>query len=114
MIIYKNRGLIYSECFLQLLNNFIDYDNLTISVQVLDNGREQGYTMRVRDDKNEGLTFYVYAHRNSGQPTITWENNLHYENMYTEQAWIERTKSCEGVEQIVDIAVGLIKERWGE
>lgn len=112
MNIYKNKGIIYSECFLQLLSNCVDNDKLTISVEVLDNCREQGYSMRVRDDKEEGLTFYVYAHRNSDEPTITWENELRYENMFSEDAWINRTETKENIMDIVDIAEKLIEEKF--
>lgn len=114
MTIYKNKGIIYSECFLQLLSNRVDIDNLTISVEVLDNCREQGYSMRVRNDKEEGLTFYVYAHRISGEPTITWENEAHYQNMFTEEAWLNRTETKENITDIVEIAEKLIEEKFGD
>lgn len=116
MNLYKNKGLIYSQGILELLLNYIDDGDITASVESFYNCREQGYMVRVDNDKDKKMYLWFYAHRNSDEPTITWKYNSHplSNNMYDKASWEERTKSFSNIVDASDYARKLIAEYFNE
>ena len=117
MEIRKDKGLIYSQYVLDFLGLYIDRKDITCSVTSFNNCREQGYILTFyNDDSTKGLTLYIYAHRVSDEPTITWENKATWEKLYSEDAWINRTKSFGYTEirELTKFAVDLIEESFKE
>ena len=118
MKVYKSRGIIYSQTFVDLLNyRLSDNENIGATIEAFNNCREQGYIIRVhhddarRNDLEKGLTFFVYNNRWSDEPAITWEDKEMFDTIYSEEAWSERTETKEHVEDIVDIAIDLIERK---
>ena len=116
MNIYKNKGIGISQYFLDILSNRLDRKDIQASVEVFNNCREQGYIIRISTEDytiRKGLTFYIYAQRNSDKPTMTWEDKLSYNDMYSEEAYRERTISKESVEELADTAIAIVYAKYG-
>lgn len=115
MNIIKNRGLNYSEYILGLFGNtFADYTDLGVSVETFYNCREMGYVLRVHDedDYNKAMCIWVYAQRNSDDPTITWDYiSLPQEeaNMFNEESYYNRTFSGD-ITEVGTKAVEVVKD----
>lgn len=122
MKIYKNRGFIYADYVLNYLGNYIERDDIYCHVDAFNNCREQGYIVTVHyedrckweDGKAEGLTLYLYNNRWSDEPSVTWENFASYDKLYSEEAWAERTKTFEHIEDLVIFVEKLIEENFKE
>ena len=118
MIIYKDKGLIYSEYILQQLIYFIDNENILGKVETFYNCRELGYLLRIHDkDYKKGLCIWIYAHRNSDEPTITYEEKMYpseSNNMFTEDAWLNNTFTYENVEKASEKAQEIINNYFSE
>ena len=115
MNIIKNRGIKYSEYIVETVGYyFMDNNNLEASVETFYNCRELGYVLRIndRDDYNKAMCIWIYSHRNSDNPTITWDYiNIPKENanMFSEESWIDRTFSG-NIEEVSMKAIDIIKE----
>ena len=119
MKVFKNRGIIYAQTFLDLLNYRVEDNNIGCSVESFNNCREQGFIIRVhsedsRYDLSKGLTFYVYNNRWSDEPSITWEDKETFDTLYSEEAWSERTYTSSNIEDIVIKASELIENKLKE
>ena len=119
MKVFKSKGIIYAEYFLNLLNYRIEDNEIGCSVEGFNNCREQGYIIRIHKDNERynlesGLTFYVYNNRWSDEPSFTWENKETFETLYSEEAWEERTITCNSVEELVEKAIVIIEEKMGD
>lgn len=116
MIIRKDKGLRYSEYILDTVNNYLeDEKDIYGRVETFYNCREQGYVLEIHNEKdyNKSVCIWIYAHRNSDEPTITWEETripMEAANMYTEESWLERTKTFEYVENAADEVVNIIND----
>ena len=121
MKIFKTRGIIYCESFLQLLTYYLgDDDRIGCSIEMFNNCREQGYIIHLhwedekRFDENAGLTIYVYNNRWSDEPTFTWEDKETFDTLYSEDAWENRTITCKHIEDLVKEAVDIIRKKFKE
>lgn len=100
MAIYKNKGIIYSECIMDYVSYMMaDNGNIIAGAETFYNCREQGYVLRFHNENyDKHLCVWIYAHRNSDEPTITWDSIAFPEegaNMYNQESWEERTKTFE-------------------
>lgn len=102
MKVYKNKGIIYANAILDLLADR-DVKNIDrVSVEPFYNCREQGYKLTFLKDFEAQKTIWVYAHRNSDRPTITWKDGYSMDNMFNEESWAERTISFDNIEDAVN------------
>lgn len=109
----KNKGLVMADYIAENVERKLEGAvNCSGFIDALNNCREQGYILYLYDDKKY-LTMYVYAHRNSDKPTITWEYAFGGQ-MYSEEDWIERTKSFDSVDDTVDAACEIIADYFGK
>ena len=106
-----HRGLVMAE---YIVNNAIDWveyfnDNnnadLTGVVEAFNNCREQGYILRIYPDKDftneeKRITFYVYNHRNTDLPTVSWDK-VYAGAIYSEEAFYSRRTQFDTCEQAV-------------
>lgn len=115
MNVYKNKGLTYSNYLLDRISQyFIDDNKLSMRVETFYNCREQGYVLRINEveDYNKALCIWVYAQRNSDDPTITWDYIImpkENANMFNEESYINRTLSG-NVDEVTMKAIDIIKE----
>lgn len=117
MQVYKNRGIIYAEYFLQMLNYRIERNDISCSIEMFNNCREQGYIIRVhkedqRFDLEKGLTFYVYNNRWSDEPSFTWEDKETFDTLYSEEAWGARTVTCKTIDELVEEALKVYDNKF--
>lgn len=111
-MIYKDKGLIYSEYVLNFLNRGdVIYDKkLSVYAETFYNCREQGYVLNIHNsDYSDKLFIWVYAHRNSDEPTIVYGKDIDANNMFNEEQW-EKQKSFNNINDAVDYVEELIKE----
>ena len=116
-MIYKDKGLIYSEYVLDFLNRSdISYDNkLSIKAETFYNCREQGYVFNIHNKNySDKLYVWVYAHRNSDEPTIVWGKDIEFNNMFTEDDWNKHQKTYANIENAVIYVEKIIKENIKE
>ena len=119
MNVFKNKGITYSNYIVDRISQyFADNNDLVMNIETFYNCREQGYVLRVHNrecDYNKALCIWVYAQRNSDNPTITWEEIYmpkESANMFTEDSYINRTIS--GSMDLIPIeAIDLIKKYFG-
>ena len=114
MKIFKNSGLTYAQTLIDLINNrFSDVEGIKGSVEGFNNCREQGLILRLYDSEyKDGLTLYIHNNRWSDEPTITWEDKISYETLYSEEAFSERTYTNEHIDLVLDKAVELINKKF--
>lgn len=112
MNLYKNKGITYAQCILESLLNYAEVDGLTAFVETFYNCREQGYMVKVENERGtKKIYMWFYAHRNSDEPTITWSyERTSFDNMYDEESWTERTETYTSTDEVVIKANDLIKE----
>lgn len=111
-MVYKDKGLIYSEYVLNYMNmsDYINDNNLYVSVETFYNCREQGYVFNVHNsDWNNRLYIWVYAHRNSDEPTIVWGKEIDGNNMFNEEEWLKQ-QTFENINDAVVYVEKIIKE----
>lgn len=110
MTIYKNKGIIYANTILELLQNADIKEHVV--VDTFNNCREQGYKIKLRnpEDYDYFITIWIYAHRNSDRPTITWTPKANYSEVYDEESWTQRTESFNSCEEAVNRIEKLINE----
>lgn len=107
-MIYKDKGLVYSEYILSFLGHscIIDDKKISIKAETFYNCREQGYVLNIHNENySDRLYVWIYAHRNSDEPTIVWGKEIEGANMFTEEEW-EKQK----VFRNIDDAVQYIEE----
>ena len=112
-MIYKDKGLMYSNyIYEQLLYRLGSDSDLRIKVETFYNCRELGYVFRVNNsDYNDTLYIWVYAHRNSDEPTIIWGKEIEFNNMFTEEDWNNNQKTFENVDKAVDFVCELLDKK---
>lgn len=104
MIIYKDKGLIYSEYVLQDIAYNTDLKDITCRVETFYNCREMGYVFIFHNEEyNKHLLIWVYAHRNSNEPTIAYDTGktlpTQPANMFTEEVWHFKTDTFDTIEK---------------
>ena len=114
-MIYKNKGIKYGEYILNDLSYYLDESpDLRISVETFYNCREQGYLLNVYKGFNLLSQIWIYAQRNSDDPTITYKNDGEYStedgNRFDEDSWLNRTKSFKNIDEASEYTIKLIKE----
>lgn len=113
-MIYKNKGIMYSQFILDSLGNNLEKD-LKIGVNTFYNCREQGYCLDVfNSDYTKSMRIWIYAQRNSDKPTITYQNGAFLTeagNSFDEESWRERTTSYDDIAEASYELVKLIKEK---
>ena len=115
-MIYKNKGIKYGEYILNDLSYYLDESQqLRISVETFYNCREQGYLLNVYNEFNLLSQIWVYAQRNSDEPTITYNNSGKYSiesgNRFDEDSWLNRTKSFDNIDKASKYVLDLIEGR---
>ena len=116
MNITKNRGIKYAQYVLENVSDYYtDNNDIRMSVETFYNCREQGYVLEVRSEKDysKNICIWVYAQRNSDEPTITWEDAMiptENANMFTEESYEERTKTFSSVDEASREVINGIKE----
>lgn len=110
-MIYKDKGLIYGEYVVAGLSHYLSED-IKIKIETFYNCREMGYLL-VAHDCNYINTIYVwvYAHRNSDNPTIVWSEDREFNNMFTEEAWNERQTTYETIEEAMWAVKNLLEDK---
>ena len=112
-MIYKNKGISYSQFILDYLGNQLDKD-IKVGVNTFYNCREQGYCLDIHNaDYSKGITMWIYAQRNSDLPTITYKPAITLTesgNSFDEESWRERTKSYEDLMEASHEALKIIKK----
>lgn len=108
-MIYKDKGLVYSEYIIDFLRRscMIDEKKLSIKAETFYNCREQGYVLYVRNEKFETIYVWIYAHRNSDEPTIVWGKEIEGANMFTEEEW-EKQKVFRNIDDAVQYTEEII------
>jgi hypothetical protein len=114
-MIYKNKGIIYSQFVLEYVNNNLENNNIKmVGVDTFYNCREQGYCLTVYNKDYVGLlTIWIYAQRNSDEPTMTYKLGTSANGMgnsYDEESWIERTKSYSDIFELCKDLLELINK----
>lgn len=115
-MIYKDKGLIYSEYILNFLQyrDVLQEKKLTCYVETFYNCREQGYVFNIYDENyGNKLFIWVYAHRNSDEPTIVYGKDKQADNMFTEEEWGNQ-KSFNNIDDAVDYIEKIIESVYGE
>lgn len=105
-MIYKNKGIIMADYIVEQVSRRCS--EVSGYIDTFNNCREQGYIVYLFNSLREHLTIYVYAHRNTDLPTLTWEY-AYGDKIYSEDAWLHRTVSYETVDYAVDGMVELIE-----
>lgn len=109
-MIYKNKGIIYSQYILDYLNNYLEVKK-DISIETFYNCREQGYLLNVYLVNGTPLRIWLYAQRNSDKPTITYKRGYtDADNMFDEESWLNTTKTFNTVEDAADETLKLIEK----
>lgn len=111
-MIYKDKGLIYSEYVLSFMNrdDIITDKKLWVSVETFYNCREQGYVFNVHNESwSNKIYIWVYAHRNSDEPTIVWGKEIDGNNMFNEEEW-NNQKTFNNIDNAVEYVEKIIKE----
>ena len=103
MTITRDRGIKYSEYIIETINYYYqDEASIYAHVETFYNCREMGYVLEVRsrEDFDKAICIWIYANRNSDDPSITWSEvraPKEYANMYSEEDYRIRTKSFKNV-----------------
>ena len=102
-MINKSKGIIMAD---YIIENAIRNLNLELDgwIDAFNNCREQGYIIYLHPtnswDFKDYLTIYVYAHRNTDKPTITWEYDFGG-SLFNQDAWLNRTESFDDLDQAI-------------
>ena len=105
MLVYKDKGIKYSQYILEELSTIYICDvDMSCRVETFYNCREQGYVFEIHSgDYEKNILIWVYAHRNSDEPTIVYETgkSLPSEgaNMFTQDAWENRQFTFKTIEK---------------
>ena len=113
-MIYKDKGIMYAEYVVDKLNYYLtDIKDIIIKAETFYNCREMGYVLNVHKEDNWGKIFHiwVYAHRNSDEPTMVYGEDIKADNMFTDTEWANNQDSFDNLEDLVDKAYKLIKEK---
>lgn len=115
MVILKNKGIRYSEYVIDAVNSrFADETKIDASYETFYNCREMGYVLRIHDkDYKEHMCIWIYAQRNSDEPTITWDYIVLPKkdaNMFDEESYRERTKTFKDVDEASQFVIDLVKQ----
>ena len=116
MTITKQRGIKYSEYIIDTINTYFSDDNsIYASIETFYNCREQGYVLRIHseEDYSKAICMWIYAQRNSDDPSITWEETIipnKTANMFTEDSYRNRTLYFNNVLEASMKAIDIIKE----
>jgi hypothetical protein len=114
-MIYKNKGIVMADYIIENV-----FRNLCLDVELngwidaFNNCREQGYIVYLYDGKgrlDDYLTIYVYQHRNTDLPTLSWDYRFGGQ-IYDEDTWVNRTESFEDMDGAIEKMTELIAERF--
>ena len=109
-MMYKDKGIVYGNYIIDRLGVYLN-ENIGIKVETFYNCRELGYVLRAHNkDYSKKVNIWIYAHRNSDEPTITWGQELKADNMFTENEWINYTKSYSNINDAFDKVVSIFKK----
>lgn len=120
MEIYKDKGIKYSQYIYEELSRFVLIGvDLTCRVETFYNCREQGYVFEIHtDDYEKNMLIWVYAHRNSDEPTMVYETGKSIPsegaNMFTQDAWENRQYTYNTIEKLTDKIEQVITDYFKE
>ena len=80
-------------------------------LEVFYNCREQGYSLRLHNiDYSKNMIIWAYGHRNSDQPTITFNYEYFIKElpMFSEDDYRKRTKTFETEKEAAELLASLI------
>lgn len=109
-MIYKDKGIIYSNYVLDNLSNIVKEKELIVMVETFYNCREMGYVFNIHNEEyTDKLYIWVYAHRNSDKPTIVYGKTTDGNNMFNEEQW-EKQETFEDINKAVEYVEEVIRE----
>lgn len=111
MTTLKNKGINYSNYILEAINNYYaDEKRIYVDVETFYNCREQGYVLGFHSEEEyfKNLNIWVYAQRNSDEPTLSWGKEKNHDNMFTEEIYTNTTQTFDSVEKAVNVAIDLV------
>ena len=109
MLFEKCRGLIIAEAVLNAVALWAEEKEFSLAfrVEAFNNCREQGLILYASRDFETKLTVYVYNHRNTDKPTVTFEY-CYGDSIYSKEAWQYRTMQFDGIWGAVNFICNLI------
>ena len=109
-MIYKDNGIIYSNYVLDFISSVIKEKGLILRVETFYNCREMGYVFKIHNEEyTDKLYIWVYAHRNSDEPTIVYGKDIEFNNMFTDKEW-EEQEIFEDINKAVEYVAKIIRE----
>lgn len=120
MLVYKDKGIKYSQYILEEISTLeICGKGLYCRTETFYNCREQGYVFEIHsNDYEKNMLIWVYAHRNSDEPTMVYELDkcLPSEgaNMFTQDAWENRQYTYNTIEKLSDKVKEVILDYFKE